>query len=73
MGDYLVREAVAVLGCTVDHTRRLLRRGIMRALQFNRVWLIPRAEVEHVKELESRTRQLPEGTFKTAGNDRRPE
>jgi hypothetical protein len=39
--------------------RRLLRQGRVKALQFNRVWLIERAEVERVKALQGKGGRLP--------------
>jgi len=53
MSDKLTaQEAANALGYHVDHVYRLLRSGIIRAEQFNRVWLIDRAEVERVKALQ---------------------
>ncbi len=51
MGDKLTaQEAANELGYHVNHVYRLLRLGAMHGeLVHGRVWLIDRAEVEHIK------------------------
>ena len=54
MSDKLTaQQAADALGYHIDHIYRLLRSGKMKAEQFNRVWLIDKAEVERVKAAQS--------------------
>jgi len=67
MNDYLTTtEAAAILGYHPDHVRRLLRAGTIKATHFGITWMIPRAEVERIKALQSKAGRLPEGTFPKA-------
>ncbi len=54
MADVLTAERAAQeLGYHVDHMRRLLRAGIIRAEKFGKVWMIPRSEVDRIRDLQS--------------------
>jgi excisionase family DNA binding protein len=46
------REAAEILGYHVNHVYRLLRSGVMKGEQFNRVWMIDPAEAERIKRLQ---------------------
>lgn len=72
MDDKLTAQQTAdELGYHIDHVYRLLRSGVMKAEQFNRVWLIDKAEVERVKALQSKGgRYYPDETEeKTTGSN----
>lgn len=56
-------EAAEVLGYTRDHVYRLCRQGFIKAEQFNRVWMIDRAEVERIKAMQDEYGNLPRGTL----------
>jgi excisionase family DNA binding protein len=45
-------EAARILGYHIEHVYRLLKSGVLKGEQFNRVWLIDRAEVRRVKALQ---------------------
>ncbi len=47
------RQAAEVLGYHIRHVHRLLKNGDLRGEQFNRVWIIGRAEVEEVLRLRA--------------------
>lgn len=49
-----VKQTAELLGYHVDHVRRLLRSGVMKGEQFNRVWIIDRSEVERIKAAQSK-------------------
>jgi excisionase family DNA binding protein len=51
-GKLTAREAAEILGYHINHVYRLLRSGVMKGEQFNRVWMIDRAEVERIKRLQ---------------------
>jgi excisionase family DNA binding protein len=62
MSDRLTAQAAAdALGYHIDHVYRLLRSGVMKAEQFNRVWLIPKSEVERIRALQTKGGRLPKG------------
>ena len=42
-------QAAKILGYHVNHIYRLLRIGAINGEQFNRTWMIDKAEVERVK------------------------
>ena len=57
------QEAADALGYHINHVYRLLRSGVIKAEQFNRVWLIPRSEVQRIREAQSeRGRFYPDRT-----------
>jgi excisionase family DNA binding protein len=43
------QEAADALGYHLHHVYRLLRSGTLEGRQFNRVWMVDRAEVERFK------------------------
>jgi excisionase family DNA binding protein len=45
-------EAARILGYHINHIYRLLKSGVLKGEQFNRVWLVDRAEVRRVKALQ---------------------
>ena len=47
-------QAAAMLRYHIGHVQRLLRLGTLRGQKFNRSWLIPREEVERVKDSQSK-------------------
>ena len=51
-------EAADELGYHITYLYRLLKNGTVQARQFNRVWMIDRAEVERVKELQGQGGRL---------------
>ncbi len=52
MSDRLTaQQAAELLGYHIDHVYRLLRSDELRGEQFNRVWIIPRSEVDKVLRL----------------------
>jgi excisionase family DNA binding protein len=58
--DYLtVRQAAQELGYHPDHVRRLLRAGTLQGKHFGIVWMIPRAEVERIRDLQLKSGRLP--------------
>ena len=52
-------EAAEILGYHPDYVRRLLRNGVIKAQQFNRVWMIECQEVERIKTLQGPGGRLP--------------
>jgi excisionase family DNA binding protein len=55
MGDKLtVAEAAKLLGYHENHVRRMLRSGVMKGEQFNRIWIISRSEVERIKAAQTK-------------------
>jgi excisionase family DNA binding protein len=48
-GKLTAREAADILGYHINHVYRLLRSGVMKGEQFNRVWMIDPAEVKRIK------------------------
>jgi excisionase family DNA binding protein len=52
-------EAAELLGYHPDYVRRLLRQGIVKARQFNGVWMIDRAEVERIRGLQGEGGRMP--------------
>jgi excisionase family DNA binding protein len=52
-------QAADILGYHVNHVYYLLRTGRMEAEQFNRVWMIPRQEVDRIKALQGPGGRLP--------------
>ena len=55
MSDMLTTEQAAeALGYHRDHVYRLLRSGVIQAERFSGVWIIPQAEIERVKALQSK-------------------
>ena len=60
MSDKLtVRQAAEIHGYTERHVRRILNSGVMKAEQFNRVWIIDRSEVERLLSLQGEGGRLP--------------
>jgi excisionase family DNA binding protein len=60
MDDFLTaQDAADKLGYHIKHLYRMLREGTLEAQQFNRVWLIPREEVERLKSLQGPGGRLP--------------
>ena len=57
------QEVVDRLGYHINHVYRLLRYGIIHGRQFNRVWMIPRSEVDRIKVMQSDEGKLPSGTL----------
>jgi len=63
MAQYLTADQAAeMLGYRVDYVRQLLRKGAIDAQQFNRVWMIDRAEVERLKALQGKGGRLPKSS-----------
>jgi len=58
------QEAAEQLGYHIDYVRTLLRQGVIKARQFNRVWMIPAEEVERIKALQTKGGRLPKGVPK---------
>jgi len=56
------QDAARLLGYHINHVYRLLRASVIDAEQFNRVWMIPRSEVERIKRMQ-REGRLPKGTL----------
>ncbi len=56
-----VKEAAAELGYHPEHVRDLLRQRVIKARQFNRVWMIPAEEVARIKDLQGPGGRLPKG------------
>jgi excisionase family DNA binding protein len=55
MGDKLtVAEAAKLLGYHENHVRRMLRSGVMKGEQFNRIWIIDRSEVERIRAAQTK-------------------
>ena len=52
------REIADELGYHIDHVYRLLRTGTIQAERFNRVWIIPRSELERIKALREQHGQF---------------
>ena len=60
MGQPLTaREAADELGYHIHHLYRFLRKGTLKAQQFNRVWMIDRAGLERIKALQGLGGRLP--------------
>jgi excisionase family DNA binding protein len=60
MNDTLTtQETAEILGYHPDYLRVLLRQGVIKARQFNRVWMIDRQEVERIKSLQGPGGRLP--------------
>ena len=57
-------EAAKFLGYHVKHVYRLLDQGVIKGEQFNRVWIIPRSEIERIKKLQTEGGRLPKGTVR---------
>jgi excisionase family DNA binding protein len=53
------QQAAAELGYHINHLYELLKKGTIKADQFNRVWMIDRQEVERVKALQGPGGRLP--------------
>ena len=51
-------EAAGILRYHINHVYRLLKSGVLRGEQFNRVWLIDRAEVRRLKALQDENGRL---------------
>jgi excisionase family DNA binding protein len=58
-GPLTAKEAADALGYHIDHLYRLLKSGVVKAKQFNRVWMIDRQEVERIKALQGKGGRLP--------------
>ena len=48
-GPLTAEQAAHELGYHPDHLYRLLKSGVVKGEQFNRVWIIPSSEVERIK------------------------
>ena len=46
------QEAAVYLGYHLNHVYRLLKDGVLRGEQFNRVWILNRREVDRLKALQ---------------------
>ena len=53
------QQAAKELGYHTHHLYKLLRSGTIKAQQFNRVWMIPRSEIERIKALQGPGGRLP--------------
>jgi len=47
------RQAAKLLGYHIRHVHKLLKSGALKGEQFNRVWIIPRSEVDEVLRLRA--------------------
>jgi hypothetical protein len=47
------------LGFHPDHLYRLLKSGVVKSEQFNRVWMVDPAEVERIKALQRPVGRVP--------------
>jgi hypothetical protein len=56
------QQAADELGYHIKYLYGLLKRGTIRGKQFNRVWMIDRAEVERIKALQGPGGRLPKRT-----------
>ena len=56
------QDAAKILGYHINHVYRLLRANVIDAEQFNRVWMIPRSEVERIRRMQ-RDGRLPKGAL----------
>lgn len=59
------QEAAADLGYHTNYVRRLLRAGVLRGERVGPFWLIPRQEVERVKDLQGPGGRLPRAPSET--------
>jgi hypothetical protein len=55
-------QAANELGYNIKYLYQLLKQGTIRGEQFNRVWMIDRAEVERIKALQGPGGRLPKRT-----------
>ena len=53
------QQAAEELDYTISYMYKLLKKGTIKAQQFNRVWMIDRAEVERIKALQGPGGRLP--------------
>jgi len=52
-------QAANELGYNIKYLYQLLKKGIVKGEQFNRVWMIDPAEVERVRSLQGPGGRLP--------------
>lgn len=61
------QEAADILGYHPTYFRELLRKGVVKGKQFNRVWMIDSSEVERVKALQGPGGRLPRAPKQKSG------
>lgn len=65
MSDTLTaQDAADILGYHPTYFRELLRKGVVKGRQFNRVWMVDPAEVDRIKALQGPGGRLPKSSSK---------
>ena len=66
-GVLTAKESARELGYHINHLYELMRNGTIKAQQFNRVWMIPSAEVDRIKALQGPGGRLPKDAKQSIG------